>query len=398
MSRWPRWISDALSPTPSELDAIDPGPDPDLVAIVRDATSPLSDELAVMARRPIEIARRSPRRRLWLAPAVLVVAVAMVWWFAPRPAPAPYTDLPVGEATGLAGGIHALGPDIALRGIGDVLVEAAGPDGTVVRVVRGAAHFEVDPEGTQRDLRVLAGDTVVEVRGTIFDVYFLDGRAAVDVTRGEVRVSGTWTGSLTAGQSWTSERVERVVRVEGPPRPVPDPVVVRRVAEEAAAEPDLVSEYLALFEQMDDPDVFARDLVRQIDDFISAYPDSAFVQDATALRLEVDARIRPVWQMVPDIDAFLEDNPGAPRRMSLLELRATLLRENQDCEGALPTYRILAESGKGALRARAEAWRGLCAHQLGRDIEARRALATALSLGVPHPLEAEVRAALEARP
>ncbi|MCP4496930.1 MAG: hypothetical protein GY825_09130, partial [Phycisphaeraceae bacterium] len=56
MSRWPRWISDALSPTPSELDAIDPGPDPDLVAIVRDATSPLSDELAVMARRPIEIA------------------------------------------------------------------------------------------------------------------------------------------------------------------------------------------------------------------------------------------------------------------------------------------------------------------------------------------------------
>jgi len=236
------------------------------------------------------------------------------------------------------------------------------------------------------------------VRGTVFDVYFLDGRAGVDVSRGEVWVSGPWTGSLTAGQSWTSPSVERVVRVEAPPRPGPERAVVPEIEEAPAEAPDVVSEYLALFEQMDDPHVFARDLLGEIDAFIEAFPDSAFVQDASALRLEVDARIRPVWQIVPDIDAFLEANPGAPRRMSLLELRATLLRENQDCQGALPTYRILAESGKGALRARAEAWRGLCAHQLGRDIEARRALATALALGVPHPLEAEVRAALEARP
>ena len=405
MSRWPHWILDALSPTSRELDAVDPGPADDLVTIARMATSPLDDELAMMVR-PLQL-RRTPAP--WSAPRWLVfttaVALAAVALWVAWPAP-PHTDLQLHQVVRLAGEPHTLGPDIDFVGVGEVLVEAAGPEGNAVRVVRGAVHFEVDPQGRQRDLRVFAGDTVVEVKGTIFDVYFIDGHAAVDVTRGRVAVSGPWTGVLNAGQSWTEDRPDRIVAFEVPIPQVedairPDPTVERiadtdvpRAAVDQA--PDVAAAYAHLLDEMENPDVFDRDLMGQIERFISAYPESPLVEDAQVLALEVEARISPVWQVVPAIDVFLSAHPNSPRRLSMLELRATLLRENQDCAGALPTYRILATDGKGQLRARAEAWRGLCAHQLGEEAEARIALATALTLGVKHPLEAEVRIALEA--
>ncbi len=395
MSRWPRWIVHALSPTPRELDAVDPGPPSDLVEIARQATTPLVDEVAMMVRPPLpEVRRSSPS---WVVPVALVaLAVAMFWVYWPQPQ---HTDLPMNQEIRLVGRDHVLGPDIDFRGIGEVNVQRAGSDGNIVRLVRGAVHFEVDPAGTQRALRVLAGETVVEVRGTIFSVFYIDGIASVDVARGRVSVNGpTYTGSLTAGQSWTQERPDQIVVVEVPSDPTvqecpPSAAVVN--TDSPVAEPDAVAAYTAIFDQLDHPDVFPRELLREMEDFLAKYPSSPLVEEVTALHLEVDARVRPVWQIVPDIDTFLDEHAQTPRRLSLLELRATLLRENQDCEGALPTYRILATEGSGQLRARAEAWRGLCAHQLGNGAEARLALATALTLGVKHPLEAEVRIALE---
>lgn len=396
---WPHWIVEALTPTARELDAVDPGADDDLLEIAREATSPLEDELAMMARRPLPQTRRS--LPIWVIPMTMAaVAVATLWVYWPAPV---HTDLPLHSEIRLVGAHHDLGPDIDFRGIGDIRVEAAGIDGNVVRVLRGAVHFEVDPNGLQRDLQVLAGDTIVEVRGTVFDVYFIDGHAAVDVTRGRVAVSGPWTGSLVAGQSWTEERPDNVVIVEGPRQPPVEIVRIERIRDtdspvledEEKEEVDLALAYTRLLDQMEDPNVFDRDLLRQIERFLDDHPESALVEDATALRLEVESRIRPVWQVVPDIDAFVTAYPKTPRRLSLLELRATLLRENQDCEGALPTYRVLASDGKGQLKARAEAWRGLCALQLGKHAEARKALATALTLNVKHPLEGEVRIALE---
>ena len=392
-----------MEPTPAELDSV--SGDPELLQIARQATIPIESELRAL-RRPA-----SPGRVHGLSgPGIVLVAVmaGLMLWFAMKPGGQPaVAELPLMHSVRLAGEAQHLGPDIDLRGIGEVTLSAAGPDGYVLRLERGAVHFEVDPEGTQRNLRVLAGETVVSVQGTVFDVYFIDGRAAVDVTRGRVRVeSDGWAGSLGAGQRWTAEQPVQFVRVPGETTEIVRHVLIdspetagsdsRVVQARSSDDLDLVAAFTRLLDRADDPTVPDRTLLGEIEAFTTAHPSSIFEVDAAALQLEVEGRIRPVWQIVPEIDAFLQAHPGTPRRLSLLELRATLHRENQDCEEALPTYRTLATEAVGDQAARAEAWRGLCARQLGRDGEARASLRRALDLGLTHPLEAEVRLALEA--
>lgn len=64
------------------------------------------------------------------------------------------------------------------------------PQEVELRLLEGAAHFSVTP-GRNRQFRVLAGDVVVTVLGTIFDVALGREQVTVSVEQGHVRVEGT---------------------------------------------------------------------------------------------------------------------------------------------------------------------------------------------------------------
>lgn len=411
MSRWPDWIRRALEPTPAELD---PGPPEDLLEIARAATAPLDDELMALRAPPYPSAVRLaiPWTALWGGLALAAAVLLLVWLW---PAPAP--ELGVGTELALSGATHQLGPSIQLRGIGTASVEARTATGARVRVQGGGVRFDVDPNGPQRALVVLAGEVEVSVRGTVFDVFYVHERAAVHVVRGSVQVRAAGVEQvLEAGQSWSEEVPEAEVVAVAPPPPAPEPVcpvcvAPAPVASPAVAEaplevepeppldlPPPVPPALQFAELLDRAEAEDRagPLLGAIDQFLEDHPTSALGEEAEALRLEVGARIRPAQHVVHDIDVFLEARPAAGRRTSLLELRATLQRAQlHDCGAALPSYEALARESTGQTRARAEAWRGLCALQLGRTEEARAALQSAAELRVAEPLFTEVTRALE---
>jgi hypothetical protein len=84
--------------------------------------------------------------------------------------------------------------------------ESASPD-EVVRLAGGTLHVEVEKLHAGERFRVFAGDGVVEVRGTAFDVSTLDGHLdAVHVEHGrvEVRSGSGATVVLTAGENWNA--------------------------------------------------------------------------------------------------------------------------------------------------------------------------------------------------
>ncbi len=66
------------------------------------------------------------------------------------------------------------------------------PQEVELRLLGGAARFSVTPD-KNRQFRVLAGDVMVTVLGTIFDVALGRDQVTVSVERGRVRVEGTAT-------------------------------------------------------------------------------------------------------------------------------------------------------------------------------------------------------------
>ncbi len=69
-----------------------------------------------------------------------------------------------------------------------VVADDVSSTGIAVRLERGSARFEVTPR-PERLFQVHAGPVTVLVLGTVFTVTRLDGRVAVEVERGRVRVS-----------------------------------------------------------------------------------------------------------------------------------------------------------------------------------------------------------------
>ena len=169
-------------------------------------------------------APRSPRR-WWLAAAPLAAAAAvaaLVLVFrgepvSPDPARVVSDASPV--SVSFADSHIQLDPASALV----MSHEAAHP---TVMLERGAAWFTVAPRGARPSFIVRAGDAVVRVVGTKFQVARSVERIAVQVERGLVNVN--FRGSIVpvgAGQRWSSDAPGSVLAVAATP-PSVDPVVV----------------------------------------------------------------------------------------------------------------------------------------------------------------------------
>ncbi len=95
----------------------------------------------------------------------------------------------------------------------------------VIRLVEGRIHVEVAHLAPAERFRIITGDSVVEVRGTAFDVEASSaGLQEVAVERGRVEVKvGTNPPSVVgAGSHWAV----REVAATPPPGPVPEPAIV----------------------------------------------------------------------------------------------------------------------------------------------------------------------------
>jgi hypothetical protein len=135
-------------------------------------------------------------------------------------------------------------------------------------------------------------------------------------------------------------------------------------------------------------------LLAKIRAFRTDFKDSVFDAEALTLALEVEAVHGNPTEVGDKIGAYLAAHPHSPRRHGLLQLRAQLHRDQRDCALALRDYRVLARETQGADAARAQAWRGLCARELGLLDEAAEALTLAEALGLTGALSHAVAAAL----
>lgn|GEM_PF-3774008 len=177
----PSWMGDVTAANAEERAALGGAPGP-LAAGCGDATAPTGGELAAL-RAALSQPRRAPvRTRGWVwAGAVAVVAAALL--LLPR-------------------GGQQLGPSIELSGNHESVVTER-PDGFDVELAAGTLRANVDPGGARRNLRVLAGDVTVSVKGTVFEVRRDGARVEVTVQRGLVEVERGGDRSLvTAGESW----------------------------------------------------------------------------------------------------------------------------------------------------------------------------------------------------
>ena len=130
--------------------------------------------------------------------------------------------------------------------------------------------------------------------------------------------------------------------------------------------------------------------------FLQRHPDSPLAEEATILRLELLAQTAPPRQAMAALDGWLSTQVDHPQFLRLLEVRADLARNGmQNCRAALASYRTLATRARGARKARASAFGGLCALSEGLDDEARESLSTAIADPfLPEALRFEVTEAL----
>ncbi len=182
-------------------------------------TRPAPDRAA--AEELVRQARRRGRRRLaWLVPAGMIAVAAVVFAIVlarPDPAPSPSGGLDA-PAPVLTTGIHDLGPDtLRIAPGGRVRVEARGGHARyhletgILTVVAGARTGG-------ETLRVHAGEHVVSVIGTVFQVRRAPFR--VQVREGVVAVDGPdGRVILRAGDTWPPDPA---VDTDPPASPAPD--------------------------------------------------------------------------------------------------------------------------------------------------------------------------------
>jgi hypothetical protein len=130
--------------------------------------------------------------------------------------------------------------------------------------------------------------------------------------------------------------------------------------------------------------------------FLQRHPDSPLAEEATILRLELLAQTAPPRQAMAALDGWLSAHADHAQFLPLLEVRANLARNGmQNCRTALNSYRTLAKRARGARKARALAFGGLCALSEGLDDEARESLdAASGDAFLPENLRFEVIEAL----
>ena len=156
----------------------------------------------------VDHASRGPRRRAYMMMAIAAAIGALLFGLVLLTQTSENTE---GGSPGPIARIR-LEPDA----VGDSMTP--GPD-EVFRLVRGVASFEVRPLEDGERFRVLAGDGVVEVRGTSFTVEVREGRLVqVDVSEGHVLVDveERRVASLVAGGSWSRPEETVVAAVSDP--------------------------------------------------------------------------------------------------------------------------------------------------------------------------------------
>jgi len=352
---------------------------PALLQFATEATAPNATEVA----RVLAGVRSTRAIPLWPIAGSLVVAglaLLLIGW------PQPATDVAIAPVA-VRQDIGA-GPSIAFEGPGEVSVSERLADGAILALHEGRMTFEVDPLGSHRNLRVLAGDVEVRVTGTRFTVVRQDGHVSVDVERGSVEVwhSGVFQAHLRTGESWSTAPV---------PSPTPAPQAPIAAVERVPDVPQQQAEiprtiegaalaYAALLDRAADPDEALWD---DLASFRAAWPDSPLAEEA----LLMEARGRRASDAVKLLELAFQSR----RTTRSSQLHAERSLELQDCERALPSLRWLSENAPMAARSHANAWLGLCARSTGRRHEAEDALRAALRGQLPADLEQRVEDALE---
>ena len=405
----------------------------------REATEPTSFEVA---RLQASVRAGDPTRARRLVPAIAVGAVvALVLAFAlTRPSGPTYTAPAIGTQLALSEGAQ-LGPSIILSGAGTALVTRADTARTVVTLEEGRLVAEVNPEGAYRSFTVRApGDVEVHVVGTKFTVAWEADAGEVSVERGRVAVYEGTSGPsyLQAGESWTWDggaAVEEESRdhlmpgvTDGAPEPpdggarqpdpasdVPErgmndrPTPSREAPAPTPEGADSVSaavsdpEAVAVVDPLPEPpgaptrtdDLAAARAFGLVvtaaeqrdwstaadlaDRFIATHPSHSLTAEAGYVRIDALSHSDP-QAAVDTAASWLNSHPRHPRRADVLFLHATIAYDRLgDCSAALPSYTELIRLTAGERQAKAFAFQGLCAKELGQSDLARSAIDAALN-------------------
>ena len=341
-------LREALEPSDAEVERLTSPLRPGLVGACSSATEPT----------PTELARLQPRQRrvgLPLSPFVLAAVAALLLVFGAWPS----------GTTQLAEGIEVAG---------SALVSVAPGSMTVVDQQDGLVVYEVRPDGPS-DLLVRAGEVEVRVTGTRFSVLKSGRHVEVEVFRGSVEVSADGeTALLGVGRVWRRRRLTRAepeaqgtnaLRHEVGIAPLhphlelsrPEPATASEESEELPPSGADLDAFHAL--------VTARETGRlklsEVEAFLAEHPESDFVGEASVFRLELLARGEDAQLALAEIEAWLGAHSSGSRFVQVHYLRATLLRDKlKDCDGARPSYLVVAELGRGKLAAEAERYLEAC--------------------------------------
>lgn len=211
-----------MSNVPSGPPPVEPMTDVAWARVERGLMQRLDNEPAVPATPP-------PRRRwVWIAaPALaLAAAIALVIGLRGGTDPAPSGE-PSRVVAGDAPSSVSFGDaHLALASRSAIVMAYEGGSPSVL-VERGAVGFTVAPRAERPAFVVRAGDVVVRVVGTKFEVARSEERVGVKVEQGIVDViyRGA-TVRVGAGEQWSSERPEATTTIAiamPPPTPTPTP-------------------------------------------------------------------------------------------------------------------------------------------------------------------------------
>ena len=121
------------------------------------------------------------------------------------------------------------------------------------------------------------------------------------------------------------------------------------------------------------------DRLPSMDEFLDAYPDSAFAEEVLAFKVEALVARGDDEQVLRTAEQYCERHPDGERRREVRWLEATVARDRlHDCQRALPAYREIAVD-PGAHRAEATYYWGMCAAKLDQRDEALWVLQRALT-------------------
>lgn len=345
---------ESLCPTDAEVARVQQ-PIPDATRRQAAAwTAPSDEEVARLQARlkPIRSVPSPPPRWPILVAALALLGLRTV----PLPTPQDlHTPPPIAADTTVRlprGQLH-LNQDISAEGSGALSVLSRSAAGARVSVTTGSVTFEVDPNGSARDLRVQSGPIEVRVTGTRFTVARLPetGAVHVSVERGSVDVlSPEGTLALSAGEAWAWIPA---LTLEPPP-PEPVPAAAPPPAPETDAARQALEESTRLFVSIQDAvdeGLPADEALKLTETFLAVYPDSLFREEVEAMQLHAMAELLPPEEAISEVKLWLSGNQVSPRRAELLLLAGRLQQEVQgDCSLSMGHYNEVIEIGSLALR------------------------------------------------